>query len=239
MTLAQQDFARMVEAATQAIIVRGLDDNIQFWNHGAEDLYGWRSEEAVGKNIHALFKTRFPEPLERIRETLMRTGEWSGELVHRRRDGARAVVASHWTLIRDGAGKPQSVIEVGTDISPRVEARQSLRESEERFRLLIENVRDYAIYLIDAEGRVSSWNEGARRIKGYRAEEIIGQSYTRFFTPEDQAAGVPAQELRIAAYEGRYETEGWRVRKNGERFWANVIVTPVRDAEGATIGFAK
>lgn len=239
MTLAQQDFARLVEAATQAIIVRSLDDTILFWNHGAEELYGWSPRDAVGKNSHALFKTRFPEALDAIRERLISEGEWSGELIHQTRDGAQITIASHWTLLRDTVNIPRSIIEVGTDVTPRDEAKRSLLESEERFRLLVENVKDYAIYLIDLQGRISSWNEGARRIKGYRAEEILGQSFSRFFTPEDVAAGKPAAELRIAAREGRFEAEGWRMRKNGERFWAGVVVTPVFDPEKRLLGFAK
>ena len=239
MRLTPRDFAQLVEAATQAIFVRDPDDKIQFWNRGAEELYGWRTEEALGRVSHELFHTRFPEPLERIREQLQATGEWSGELVHRRKDGARIVVASHWTLQRDSRGRPQSVIEAGTDVTPRYESRKLLRESEDRFRLLVENVKEYAIYLVDIEGRVSSWNEGARRIKGYRAEEVLGKPFSIFFTPEDNAAGRPAEELRIAARQGRFEAESWRVRKNGERFWAGVVVSPVYDGLGRHVGFAK
>src|ERR1700736_279109 len=99
------------------------------------------------------------------------------------------------------------------------------QESEERFRLMVESVKDYAILMLDPQGRVTSWNEGAQRIKGYSSEEIVGQDFSLFYLPEDVAAGKPAMELRVAAAEGRFEDEGWRVRKDGSRFWANVVIT--------------
>src|SRR3989475_1454424 len=110
-------------------------------------------------------------------------------------------------------------------------------QDAERFRLLVESVKDYAIFLLDVDGRVSSWNVGAERIKGYRADEIIGQHFSRFYPPE--TAGRCAEELEIAAKEGRFEDEGWRVRKDGSRFWANVIITAVHDETGKLIGFGK
>jgi PAS domain S-box-containing protein len=116
---------------------------------------------------------------------------------------------------------------------------EELRRSEERFRILVEAVGDYAIYLLDPEGHVATWNSGAEKIKGYSAGEIIGQHYSRFFTPEDARAGRPQEELRIARTVGRYEEEGWRVRKDGTRFWSNVVLTAIRDARGALSGFAK
>jgi PAS domain S-box-containing protein len=119
------------------------------------------------------------------------------------------------------------------------EGESALRQSEERFRLLVEGIQDYAIYSMTAEGVVTSWNSGARRIKGYTAEEIIGQNFSCFYTPEDVAQGLPVRVLRTAREEGRYEGEGWRVRKDGSRFWSNVVVTALRDAAGRIIGFSK
>jgi PAS domain S-box-containing protein len=110
---------------------------------------------------------------------------------------------------------------------------------EQRFRLLINSVTDYAIYMLDTQGRVATWNPGAERFKGYKAGEIIGKHYSRFFTPEDASADLPGKALRIAAREGRYEAEGWRIRKDGTRFWANAVLDPIRGDDGKLIGFAK
>jgi len=120
-----------------------------------------------------------------------------------------------------------------------LETETALRRSEERFRILVEGVQDYAIYSLDPNGVITSWNSGARRIKGYTAEEIIGQSFARFYTPEDSERGLPAKVLQIAREEGHYEGEGWRVRKDGSTFWSSVVVTPLRDERGAVIGFSK
>ncbi|MGF7175029.1 PAS domain S-box protein [Azospirillum doebereinerae] len=110
---------------------------------------------------------------------------------------------------------------------------------ERRFQMLVESVRDYAIYLLDPQGIVSSWNSGAERFKGYRADEIIGQSFSLFYSVDDQKAGVPQRALATALAEGKFEAEGWRIRKDGTRFWANVVIDPIRDDGGTLIGFAK
>ncbi len=115
----------------------------------------------------------------------------------------------------------------------------ALLDSEERFRLLVDAVVDYAIYMLDLDGNVASWNSGAQRIKGYGAEEIIGQHFSKFYTPEDLEIGLPARGLKTAAEEGRFEAEGWRVRRDGTKFWANVVIDAVKDDDGRLIGFAK
>lgn len=120
-----------------------------------------------------------------------------------------------------------------------LEHERALQESEQRFRLLVEAVRDYAIFMLDPDGYVTSWNVGAERIKGYRASEIVGKHFSHFYPPEDVQAGKPARELEIAISEGRVEDEGWRVRKDGSRFWANVVITALRDESGTLVGFAK
>ncbi len=120
-----------------------------------------------------------------------------------------------------------------------LERERALRESEQRFRLLVEAVRDYAIFMLDPQGNISSWNLGAERIKGYKAAEIIGQHFSRFYPPEDIQAGKPVRELEIAILDGRVEDEGWRLRKDGSKFWANVVITALRDESGALVGFAK
>src|SRR4051794_23336526 len=114
-----------------------------------------------------------------------------------------------------------------------------LADGEERFKLLVEGVREYALYLLDARGIIASWNTGAERLKGYGADEVVGRSFSMFFTPEDVAAGGPARELAIAEREGTYREEGWRVRKDGSRFWASVVLSALRAADGRLRGFAK
>ena len=117
--------------------------------------------------------------------------------------------------------------------------KETLRRSEERFKLLVESVRDYAIFMLDPEGRVLTWNAGAQRFKGYSAEEIIGQHFSRFYPAEALARDLPGHELKVAAATGVFEDEGWRVRKDGSLFWANVVITAMRDASGELVGFAK
>ncbi len=129
--------------------------------------------------------------------------------------------------------------ELAREIGERQRAEAQLRQSEERFRTLVERVRDYAIFGLDPEGRVTSWNIGAERLSGYRADEIIGQHFSALFTPEDIARGQPEEELRVAAAEGRHEQEAYRVRKDGSRYWADAIITALRDESGDLHGFAK
>jgi PAS domain S-box-containing protein len=125
------------------------------------------------------------------------------------------------------------------DVTDDRRAEEALRQSEERLRLMVASVHDYAIFLLDPSGRVATWNPGAEHMKGYRADEIIGTHYSTFFVPEEIDAGLPARELEDAARLGRYEVEGWRVRKDGSRFWANVVVSAVRNAAGELLGFTK
>jgi PAS domain S-box-containing protein len=128
---------------------------------------------------------------------------------------------------------------VATDITTRKKAEEALRQSEERFRLLVSEVADYAILMLDPEGRIASWNAGAERINGYRPEEIVGQHFSRFYSTEDVEQGKPAFELKVAAERGRFEEEGWRVRKDGSQFWANVVINALRDETGRLRGFGK
>src|SRR5688572_26123638 len=111
--------------------------------------------------------------------------------------------------------------------------------SDRRFELLVNAVTDYAIYMLDPDGRIATWNPGARRFKGYEADEIIGEHYSRFFTEDDRKARLPWKALEVAAAEGRFEAEGWRIRKDGQKFWANAVIDPIRDSDGTLIGFAK
>jgi two-component system sensor kinase len=140
---------------------------------------------------------------------------------------------------RDESGRAVRMLGVSQDVTDRKRAEEQVRVSEERFRTMVENVRDYAIHMLDTEGYITSWNLGAERITGYQAEEIIGRHYSRFFLPEHAARGDPGMQLQFAAIQGRYESEGWRITRNGTRFWAHVIVTPMHDASGKLRGFSN
>ena len=151
----------------------------------------------------------------------------------------RRWVATTFTVVRDRPGRPLYLFAQVQDVTEQRAARRALRSSEERFRLLVETVRDYGIFMLDETGHIASWNAGAQRLKGYTAADIIGQHFRVFYTPEAQRSRHPEHELKVAAATGRYEDEGWRVRKDGSLFWANVIITALRDDAGDLVGFAK
>ena len=233
------DQAMLLDLASESIFIRDVSDLVTYWNQGAERLYGWAREEALGRLIHELLHTVFPQPLSLIRSELLEQGSWHGELVHTRRDGSLATVASSWTLQRDDTGEPVSVIEINHDITARKRAEETLRASEKRFRLIVDAVEDYAIFMLNPNGYVVSWNAGAERIKGYKAEEIVGRHFSQFFTPEDIKTDRPQRSLRTAREQGFYNDEGWRVRKDGTRFLAEVNVRAIHDDTGELRGFAK
>jgi PAS domain S-box-containing protein len=206
-------------------------------NDAAVRDYGYTRDEFLTMTIADI---RPPEDVPALRATVARIGpghSGAGVWRHKKKDGTliQVEVTSH--EVRYGERRGELVL--AQDVTQRAGAEAALRASEERFRLLVGNVRDYAIYMLDPTGRVASWNGGAEQIKGYRADEIVGQHFARFFTPEDVAAGRPDAILRAAATQGRYEEENWRVRKDGSRFWADVVITAVRDEAGALRGFAK
>jgi PAS domain S-box-containing protein len=234
------EIAQLLDLAPVGALVRSVEtDTITYWSHGAENLYGWTAAEALGQVSHSLLRTVFPESKAQMDASLEASGEWSGELVHTRRDGQRVVVASRMAVRRDQSGRAVATLELNTDLSQHKGLESDLRDSDERFRLLVGAVQDYAIFLLSPEGLVLTWNEGAQRLKGFRPDDIIGQSITRFYTPQDLNDGLPQKLLARAAAQGRAEHEGWRVRKDGSRFWANVVVTALRDEAGDLRGFAK
>jgi PAS domain S-box-containing protein len=236
------DRAREAEAllalAHDAVVVRSPGGEIRLWNRGAEETFGWTAAEVAGRPIREILRT--PAAMAAaIEESLAAKGAWEGRLTHSRRDGSEIVVASRLVVHAHADGRPVSVLEIHRDVTAATRAEQQLRESEERFRLLVDGVADYAIFMLDVGGHVVSWNSGAERIKGYRPDEICGRHFSVFYAPEDASAGVPEKVLREAATTGRAEAEGWRIRKDGSRFWASVTVSALRDAAGRLRGFAK
>ena len=172
-------------------------------------------------------------------ETAARTGRYEAEGWRYRKDGSRFWASVVMDAIKDETGQLIGFAKITRDITERKVAQDILRESERQFRLLVEGVTDYALYMLDPNGIVTSWNKGAQRIKGYSSEEIIGHHFSRFYTELERSAGVPARALHTAGQEGRFEAEGWRVRKDGTRFWASVVIDAIRDETGVLIGFAK
>jgi PAS domain S-box-containing protein len=232
------DNQELLALARDAIIVRDATGEIRFWNRGAEETYGWAAAEVVGRIERDILGRS--SSLEEVVEQSLRSGEvWEGELTDIRKDGSEVVVASRQVLRQRSGGRPATILEINRNITDARRGLDLLKDKEERFRLMVESIQDYAILMLDADGIVLNWNSGAERIKGYRSEEICGEHFSRFYLANDVKAGKPAESLRAAASMGRVENDGWRVRKDGSRFWANVVITALRDPAGQLCGFAK
>ena len=211
------------------------------WNVGAERLKGYAPAEVIGRHF-SLFYTaedRAAGLPARALETAARTGKFEAEGWRVRKDGSRFVALVVIDAIRDAGGKLIGYAKITRDVTQQRAERERLEESERMFRLLVNGITDYALYMLDLNGNVSSWNAGAERIKGYAASEIVGEHFSRFYTDTDRAAGVPAQALAAAAETGRFEAEGWRVRKDGTFLWASVVIDAIRDETGRLVGYAK
>jgi PAS domain S-box-containing protein len=232
--------ADLLDLAFDAIFVRTFEDRrITFWNKGAEKTYGYTREEALGRRPAELLKSIYPRPLGEIEAEVQAEGRWEGEIRHVNRDGVELIVASRWALQTDSRGRPVAILEINSDVTTARKAALELERSQAMFGLLVSGVLDYAIFALDPDGHVITWNEGAQRIKGYSADEIIGRHFSTFYPEEDVRAGRPSWELVVAAREGRYEDIGWRIRKDGSKFWAHVVLTALRDDHGELRGYAK
>ncbi len=213
---------------------------VRSWNLGAARLKGYEASEVIGQHFSIFYPdearaARWPDEELRI---ATREGKYEEEGWRVRKDGSRFWANVVISALRDPSGTIVGFGKVTRDLTERREHLEALRQSEERFRLLIEGVRDYAIYMLNPQGIIQSWNSGAELIKGYSAHDVIGKHYSMFFRTEDIAAGLPEKELRDALQVGRTEEEGWRVRKDGSTFWANIVMTPIH-VGGVLHGFAK
>ena len=232
----------LVEAVTDYAIYM-LDRNgiVASWNAGAARFKGYTPTEIIGQHF-SRFYTQEDRDIglpARALETAAREGRFENEGWRVRKDGSLFWASVVIDPIRDKDGALVGFSKVTRDLTERHKAEEALRRTEEQFRILIQGVTDYAIYMLDWEGRVTSWNAGAERIKGYAPAEIIGEHFSRFYTPEDAHEGAPQKALATAVKEGRYEKEAVRVRKDGRRFWAHVVIDPIRGGNGSIIGFAK
>ena len=239
---AQDTIERLFEFSPDAILISDSRGVVRAANPRTEELFGYSSHELIGQSIEMLVPARFRGIHPRHRENYSaapRTRQMGAalNLFGLRRDGTEFPVDIMLKPIETAAGP--AVMSFIRDATEQMAAQEALRLNDLRLRSIVESIGDYAIYLLDRDGHILTWNSGAERIKGYKADEVLGLHFSRFFTEEDQAHGRPAELLRQAVVKERVEEEGWRVRKDGSRFWANVVLTAIHDSTGAVTGFAK
>jgi PAS domain S-box-containing protein len=224
-----------------AIYMLSPDGTITSWNRGAERFKGYSAEEIIGRHFSEFYtaEDRQAGKPARALATASREGKFEAEGWRVRKDGSRFWAYVVIDPIRTPGGELIGYAKITRDLTERRAAEESLRASQEQFRLLVQGVTDYAIYMLTPTGEVASWNPGAERIKGYRDHEVIGTHFSRFYTAPDVLANEPVRALTIAAEEGRFEKEGQRIRKDGSVFWASVVIDALRSPDGTLLGFAK
>jgi PAS domain S-box-containing protein len=235
-------FRLLVDSITDyAIYMLDAKGFVLTWNPGAERIKGYVADEIVGRHFSTFYTeddvaAGLPERALRLAAA---NGSYEAEGWRQRKDGSRFWTNVVIDSIQDPAGQVIGFAKITRDLTERKKAQLALADSEEQFRRLVLNVTDYAIYMLDKNGVVSSWNQGAERIKGYKAEEIIGQHFSHFYPDEDRQRGTPERGLETARSQGHFHAEGWRVRKDGSQFWASVVIDAIHNEDGEVIGFAK
>ncbi|NUU38039.1 PAS domain-containing sensor histidine kinase [Pseudomonas sp. C2B4] len=235
-------FRLLIDAVVDyAIYMIDPDGIISSWNAGARRFKGYEEAEILGQHFSRFYtdEDRRAGLPQRALDTALREGRFEGEGWRVRKDGTRFWCHVVIDPILDSSGTLLGFAKITRDLTDRKMAEETLKQSEQQFRLLVQSVTDYAIYMLGPDGCVSNWNPGAQRIKGYKPEEVIGQHFSMFYTPEDREAGEPLRTLDIAVREGRFENKGWRLRKDGTRFFAHVVVDPIWGETGRLLGFAK
>jgi PAS domain S-box-containing protein len=241
----------LVEAERFGLFVAGVTDYaiymlspqgiVSSWNAGAERFKGYTAGEIIGHHFSRFYtaEDRANGLPARALQTAIDKGKFEDEGLRVRKDGSQFWASVVIDPIYDTTGELVGFTKITRDVTERRLANDLLKASEEQFRLLVQGVTDYAIYMLSVDGYVTNWNSGAQRIKGYAADEVIGTHFSRFYTEQDRIAGFPAKALRAAAANGGFESEGWRIRKDGTHFWAHVVIDPIKNELGALIGFAK
>jgi PAS domain S-box-containing protein len=238
----QQRFQLLVNSITDyAIYLLDREGHVTTWNPGAERFKGYTAGEVIGEHFSIFFtpEDRAANLPEKALAAAVAEGRFEADGWRVRKDGTRFWANAVLDPVFDPDGNHLGFAKITRDITAKREQERALFESEQRFRLLVQGVRDYAIYMLDENGFITNWNSGAESIKGYSADEIVGQHFSRFYTDEDRARGEPQFALETAMREGKYEREAWRVRKDGSLFWASVVIDPIFDEKGRHVGFAK